>query len=174
MKSDGNAGGIGGVLRNDTRVRLIIFSVRIGAGPPILAELLAIKHNIELFQNSQWNGKSKLILESDCKVAIDPIKTPVCFSSLITSIAGFITNGWTCIRHIPRAEEMYIDEHIDWNPKIDPKILSEIKSLSDDEDDEKDAVKEIDWHSIPLEQIKPTGWDYYDKPTPRLPTIIGS
>ncbi|KAL4284472.1 hypothetical protein GQ457_16G008780 [Hibiscus cannabinus] len=103
MKSDGSAGGIGGVLRNDTRVRLITFSVRIGAGPRILAELLAIKHNIEVFQNSQWNAKSKLILESNCKVAIDwirdPIKTPVCFSSLITSI----TNGWTCIRHIPRA-----------------------------------------------------------------------
>ncbi|KAK8596186.1 hypothetical protein V6N12_064685 [Hibiscus sabdariffa] len=84
-------------------------------------------------------------------------------------------HGHPCTTRLPiRAEDLYIDEHIDWNPKIDPKLFSEIKSLSNDEDNEKDQVKEIDWHSIPLEQIIPTGWDYYDEPTPRLPTIVGS
>ncbi|KAK8990252.1 hypothetical protein V6N11_008958 [Hibiscus sabdariffa] len=84
-------------------------------------------------------------------------------------------HGHPCMTRLPiRAEDLYIDEHIDWNPKIDPKLFSEIKSFSDDEDDQKYQVKEIDWHSIPLEQIKPTGWDYYEEPTPRLPTIVGS
>ncbi|KAL4283835.1 hypothetical protein GQ457_16G008810 [Hibiscus cannabinus] len=47
--------------------------------------------------------------------------------------------GHPCMTRLPiRVEDLYIDEHIDWNPKIDHKLFSEIKSLSDDEDDEKD------------------------------------
>ncbi|TYG77547.1 hypothetical protein ES288_D03G203500v1 [Gossypium darwinii] len=69
------------------------------------------------------------------------------------------------------AADMYIDD-IDWNSKIDPKLFLEIKSISDDEEEEEE-VKRIDSFSIPLEQIKATGWEY-DEPTSRLPTIVGS
>ncbi|XP_039014145.1 uncharacterized protein LOC120144061 [Hibiscus syriacus] len=84
-------------------------------------------------------------------------------------------HGHPCKTRLPiRAEDMYIDENIDWNPKIDPKLFSELKSLSDDEDDEKDKVKDIKTFSIPLEEIKPTGWVLYEEPTPQLRTIVGS
>ncbi|XWS38595.1 hypothetical protein CRYUN_Cryun19dG0144600 [Craigia yunnanensis] len=56
---------------------------------------------------------------------------------------------------LPSAD-MYIDKDIDWNPTIDPVISSEIKAPSDD-DKEVAVIKEIDWFSIPLDQIKPTG-----------------
>ncbi|KAK8307404.1 hypothetical protein V6Z11_D03G192300 [Gossypium hirsutum] len=69
------------------------------------------------------------------------------------------------------AADMYIDD-IDWNSKIDPKLLLEIKSISDDEEEEEE-VKRIDSFLIPLEQIRATGWEY-DEPTSRLPTIVGS
>nr|KJB20945.1 hypothetical protein B456_003G173500 [Gossypium raimondii] len=70
-----------------------------------------------------------------------------------------------CTNKLPsNAADMYIDD-IDWNSKIDPKLFLKIKSISD--------VKRIDSFSIPLEQIKATGWEY-DEPTSRLPTIVGS
>ncbi|TYG92119.1 hypothetical protein ES288_A11G004800v1 [Gossypium darwinii] len=68
------------------------------------------------------------------------------------------------------AADMYIDD-IDWNSKIDPKFFLEIKSISDDEEEEEE-VKRFDSFSIPLEQIKTTGWEY-DEPTSCLPTIVG-
>ncbi|TYG77545.1 hypothetical protein ES288_D03G203300v1 [Gossypium darwinii] len=78
-----------------------------------------------------------------------------------------------CTNKLPsNAADMYIDD-IDWNSKIDPKLFLEIKSVSDDEEEEKEEVKRIDSFSIPLEQIKATGWEY-DEPTSRLPTIVGS
>nr|KJB20955.1 hypothetical protein B456_003G174300 [Gossypium raimondii] len=78
-----------------------------------------------------------------------------------------------CTNKLPsNAADMYIDD-IDWNSKIDPKLFLEIKSISDDEEEEKEEVKRIDSFSIPLEQIKATGWEY-DEPTSRFPTIVGS
>ncbi|MBA0627998.1 hypothetical protein Godav_022783, partial [Gossypium davidsonii] len=69
--------------------------------------------------------------------------------------------------------DLYIDD-VDWNSEIDPELYAEIKSLTDDEDGEKDNAKEMDWFSIPLEEIQATGWDEYEEPTPRLPSIVGS
>ncbi|TYI91332.1 hypothetical protein E1A91_D03G184500v1 [Gossypium mustelinum] len=81
-----------------------------------------------------------------------------------------------CTNKLPsNAADMYIND-IDWNSKIDPKLLLEIKSISDDEEEEEEEeeeVKRIDSFSIPLEKIKATGWEY-DEPTSRLPTIVGS
>ncbi|KAB2039090.1 hypothetical protein ES319_D03G189500v1 [Gossypium barbadense] len=79
-----------------------------------------------------------------------------------------------CTNKLPsNAADMYIDD-IDWNSKIDPKLFLEIKSISDDEEEEEEEeVKRIDSFSIPLEQIKATGWEY-DEATSRLPTIVGS
>ncbi|MFQ6657572.1 hypothetical protein Gotur_027887 [Gossypium turneri] len=67
--------------------------------------------------------------------------------------------------------DMYIND-IDWNSEIDSKLFLEIKSISDDEEEEEE-VKRIDSFSIPLEQIKATRWEY-DEPISRLPTIVGS
>ncbi|MBA0769942.1 hypothetical protein Gotri_018628 [Gossypium trilobum] len=69
--------------------------------------------------------------------------------------------------------DLYID-NIDWNSEIDPELFSEIKSLTDNENEEKDNTKEIDWFPIPLEEIQATGWDEYEEPSPRLPSIVGS
>ncbi|MBA0644714.1 hypothetical protein Goklo_028840, partial [Gossypium klotzschianum] len=60
-----------------------------------------------------------------------------------------------CTNKLPsNAADMYIDD-IDWNSKIDPKLFLEIKSISDDEEEEEE-VKRIHSFSIPLEQIKAT------------------
>ncbi|KAK5792501.1 hypothetical protein PVK06_033616 [Gossypium arboreum] len=37
---------------------------------------------------------------------------------------------------------------------------------------ERDNVREMDWFSIPLEEIQATGWGEYEEPTPRLPSIV--
>ncbi|MFQ6657570.1 hypothetical protein Gotur_027887 [Gossypium turneri] len=77
-----------------------------------------------------------------------------------------------CTNKLPsNATDMYIND-IDWNSEIDSKLFLEIKSISDDEEEEEE-VKRIDSFSIPLEQIKATRWEY-DEPISRLPTIVGS
>ncbi|MBA0863761.1 hypothetical protein Goshw_025529 [Gossypium schwendimanii] len=40
--------------------------------------------------------------------------------------------------------------------------------------DHSDNAKEMDWFSIPLEEIQAIGWDEYEEPIPRLPSIVGS
>ncbi|MBA0653327.1 hypothetical protein Goklo_020519 [Gossypium klotzschianum] len=85
-----------------------------------------------------------------------------------------IYHGFPCKNKLPsNVADLYID-NIDWNSEIDPKLFSEIKSLTDNENEEKDNTKEIDWFSIPLEEIQATGWDEYEEPSPRLPSIVGS
>ncbi|EOY24291.1 hypothetical protein QUC31_008687 [Theobroma cacao] len=76
-------------------------------------------------------------------------------------------HGFPCKKHLPSAD-LYIDANIDWNPEIDPELVSGIRSSSDNEGKEvtfnkrraaNEVVKEIDYFSIPLDQIKATGWD---------------
>ncbi|MBA0748893.1 hypothetical protein Gogos_002871 [Gossypium gossypioides] len=71
------------------------------------------------------------------------------------------------------AADLYIDD-VDWNSEIDRELFSEIKSLTDDEDGEKDNAKEMDWFSSPLEEIQATGWNEFEEAAPRLPSIVGS
>ncbi|MBA0748899.1 hypothetical protein Gogos_002877 [Gossypium gossypioides] len=85
-----------------------------------------------------------------------------------------IYHGFPCENKLPsNAADLYIDD-VDWNSKIDPELFSKIKSLTDDEDGEKHNAKEMDWFSIPLEEIQATGWDEYEEPAPRLPSVVGS
>ncbi|KAH1048209.1 hypothetical protein J1N35_038993 [Gossypium stocksii] len=85
-----------------------------------------------------------------------------------------IYHGFPCENKLPsNAADLYID-NVDWNSKIDLELFSKIKALTEDEDGEQDNAKEIDWFSIPLEEIQATGWDEYEEPAPRLPSIVGS
>ncbi|XVF10865.1 hypothetical protein REPUB_Repub07fG0219900 [Reevesia pubescens] len=81
-------------------------------------------------------------------------------------------HGFPCKKSLPSAD-MYTDKDIDWSPKIDEELFSEIKALSDDDQEEVVVAKEIDWFSIPLDQIKPTGWDEVWDYGPQLPKIVG-
>ncbi|KAL4383180.1 hypothetical protein GQ457_15G018340 [Hibiscus cannabinus] len=71
MEGNGGKGGIGGLLRNNLGICLEKFSLPIGPGPPILAELEAILHGLKLFFSSRWCEKFRLGLECDCLTAID-------------------------------------------------------------------------------------------------------
>ncbi|MBA0576812.1 hypothetical protein Golob_024100 [Gossypium lobatum] len=68
---------------------------------------------------------------------------------------------------------LYIDD-VDWNSEIDRELCSEIKSLTNDEDEEKDNAKEMDWFSSLLEEIQAIGWDEFEEAAPHLPSIVGS
>ncbi|KAE8698885.1 Phospholipid-transporting ATPase 3 [Hibiscus syriacus] len=48
----------------------------IGQGPPPVAELKAIKRGIEIFLASSWSAGNRLVVESDCKSAVEWIHTP--------------------------------------------------------------------------------------------------
>ncbi|KAG8481799.1 hypothetical protein CXB51_026422 [Gossypium anomalum] len=67
--------------------------------------------------------------------------------------------------------DLYIND-ADWNSEIDPELFSEIKALTNDEDGEKDNDKEMDWFSIPLEEIQATRWDEYEELAPCLPILF--
>ncbi|TYG45624.1 hypothetical protein ES288_D11G189500v1 [Gossypium darwinii] len=68
-----------------------------------------------------------------------------------------IYHGFPCENKLPsNVADLYID-NINCNSEIDSELFSEIKSLTDNENEEKDNTKEIDWFSIPLEEIQATG-----------------
>ncbi|KAE8714716.1 Cell number regulator 5 [Hibiscus syriacus] len=70
VTSVGLLAGIGGILRDWNRNKLMSFSEKVGP-TPILAELKAIKRGLDLFLSSEWVLKGKLIIESDCKLAVE-------------------------------------------------------------------------------------------------------
>ncbi|KAE8726265.1 hypothetical protein F3Y22_tig00007179pilonHSYRG00081 [Hibiscus syriacus] len=94
-------GGIGGVLKDSNCSILASFSMGVGPGPPMLAELKAIKQGIDVFLSSEWATKGRLILESDCRKAVDwiliPISAPTFCSSLVEEIGAYLSARVLCI-----------------------------------------------------------------------------
>ncbi|KAK8492902.1 hypothetical protein V6N12_017724 [Hibiscus sabdariffa] len=86
MVSDGSKGGIGGILRNSVGICLTSFSLPIGPGPAILAELEAIKHGLDWFFSCRESHGFRLILESDCSTALEWISNPTLFHSTFGSL----------------------------------------------------------------------------------------
>ncbi|PPD70836.1 hypothetical protein GOBAR_AA38413 [Gossypium barbadense] len=77
-----------------------------------------------------------------------------------------IYHGFPCENKLPsNAADLYIDD-VDWNSEIDRELFSETKSLTDDEDGEKDNAKEMDWFSSLLEEIQAIGWDEFEEAAP--------
>ncbi|KAE8713963.1 EMB2410 protein [Hibiscus syriacus] len=95
VRSDGLQGGIGGILRDSNGSKLISFSTAVGPGPPLFAELKAIKEGIVVFLSSHWAGKGRLVIESDCSKVVDwilrPILTPSFFRTLVGDIAALVS-----------------------------------------------------------------------------------
>ncbi|KAE8702415.1 hypothetical protein F3Y22_tig00110482pilonHSYRG00005 [Hibiscus syriacus] len=76
-------------------------------GSPAVAELKAIKRGIEIYMSSCWVKVGRLIVESDCKSAVEwvhtPAMAPVFILPLVKEISSFITDRVHSIRLIPRA-----------------------------------------------------------------------
>ncbi|GMI95175.1 hypothetical protein like AT4G29090 [Hibiscus trionum] len=87
-------GGIGGLLRDSDSTVLMSFHEAVGSGPPILAELKAIRTGLKLFLSSVWSSSGRLILESDCSVALEWIKGltsyPLCYESIVRDIQSMV------------------------------------------------------------------------------------
>ncbi|KAK8500668.1 hypothetical protein V6N12_055180 [Hibiscus sabdariffa] len=109
----GLGGGIGGILKNEFGVSLLSFSLRVGAGPPVLPEVLAIFYCIWLFVNSEFFGRCKLVVESDCKMAIDwicePANAPSCLESWVKKIAEDCVSNRFIFHHVIQAKNMEAD-----------------------------------------------------------------
>ncbi|KAE8716020.1 hypothetical protein F3Y22_tig00110156pilonHSYRG00217 [Hibiscus syriacus] len=107
VRSDGLQGGIGGILRDSNDSKLISFSTAVGPGPPLFAELKAIKEGIAVFLSSHWAGKGRLVLESDCSTVVDwilrPFLTPSFFRSLVGDIAALVSAKDILVRWVPRS-----------------------------------------------------------------------
>ncbi|KAE8681836.1 hypothetical protein F3Y22_tig00111303pilonHSYRG00038 [Hibiscus syriacus] len=110
VRGDGLQGGIGGILKDSKCYTLATFSTAVGPGPPILAELKAIKEGIDGFYSSVWAKKGKLIIETDCKNAVEwiskPHSTPTFFSALVDDIGASISDKDIFLRLIPRSCNM--------------------------------------------------------------------
>ncbi|XP_039058384.1 uncharacterized protein LOC120201940 [Hibiscus syriacus] len=107
-------GGIGGLIRDDRGLKLGTFSEKIGGGPPILAELLAIKRGLSLIEELRSFPTQRIILESDSTTALKWIKNPdVCiplFQSLVRGVATYVEGKGIISRHIVRAANWEVDE----------------------------------------------------------------
>ncbi|KAK8556729.1 hypothetical protein V6N12_003124 [Hibiscus sabdariffa] len=82
------------------------FSRHVGQVPPLLAEILAIKIDLELFSNSAWRNVDRVIVESDSKVVVEWILNPVIctgiFSPLVKEIVSLMGSNPISFRHISR------------------------------------------------------------------------
>ncbi|KAJ0019946.1 hypothetical protein Pint_30981 [Pistacia integerrima] len=66
--------------------------------------------------------------------------------------------------------DMFIDE-IDWNAEIDPAIFPGLGECSGDDEEEQEEEEEkekknvnvVNSFDVPWHQIKPTGWDLYER-----------
>ncbi|KAE8666395.1 Surfeit locus protein 5 subunit 22 of Mediator complex [Hibiscus syriacus] len=85
----------------------------VGPGLPILTELKAIKEGLGFFYSSNWAKKGRLIIESDCKCAVDWIlklqPAPSFFSDLVEDIEALITAKGVVLRWIPRSCNLEAD-----------------------------------------------------------------
>ncbi|GMJ14073.1 hypothetical protein HRI_005076500 [Hibiscus trionum] len=104
---NGNGGGIGGILRDPEGKTLMTFSEPTGSGPPILAELLAIRFGLALFSALYPGNNQRLILECDCQTTVNWISNPeLCspiFKEIVLEIGRLSKIGVRRIRIIPRA-----------------------------------------------------------------------
>ncbi|KAK8578750.1 hypothetical protein V6N12_069094 [Hibiscus sabdariffa] len=105
--------GVGGVLRDAKGSILMEFSLSIGVGSALLADILAIKLAVEHFVNSPWVNRSRLIVESDSKVVVDWVSNPSLLSpfflKFVQGISSFFTDGRCSIRHIQRVQNVSAD-----------------------------------------------------------------
>ncbi|KAK8995707.1 hypothetical protein V6N11_075967 [Hibiscus sabdariffa] len=89
--------GVGGVLRDENGSTLMEFSLSIGYGSALMAEIVAIKFAVERFTSSQWANRSRLVVESDSKTSVDWVLNPSLasplFSKLVQGISPFFIEG---------------------------------------------------------------------------------
>ncbi|KAK8492261.1 hypothetical protein V6N13_003412 [Hibiscus sabdariffa] len=105
--------GVEGVLRDSNGLILLDFSHSIGAGSVLLAELLAVKHAVEIFVKSLWAKRFRLIVESDSKCAVEWISSPLVvdplFCKVVEDISSFFVEGRWFIRYIRREQNVSVD-----------------------------------------------------------------
>ncbi|XP_039059983.1 uncharacterized protein LOC120203908, partial [Hibiscus syriacus] len=106
VNRDWKSSGIGGILRDEKNKVLGSFSISSGPGPPGLAELKAIQTGIGFFMESEWEGKGRLIIESDSAIAVNWIKNtgdcPVLFFQLVRKIVNSVLERNIIIRFVKR------------------------------------------------------------------------
>ncbi|KAK8632654.1 hypothetical protein V6N13_073040 [Hibiscus sabdariffa] len=104
--------GVGGVLRDENGSTLMEFSLSIGYGSALMAEIVAIKFAVERFTSSQWANRSRLVVESD-NTSVDWVLNPSLasplFSKLVQGISPFFIEGRWSIRHIRRIQNVHAD-----------------------------------------------------------------
>ncbi|GMJ10130.1 hypothetical protein like AT4G29090 [Hibiscus trionum] len=113
MLADRGAGGIGGLARDHMKRILFQFSEGCGPGPPVLAELLAIKRGLELLLSEQSCNRGRPIIESDSSLAINWINKnddcPAVFSRLVNDIAEVGKSRGCIFSIIPRVRNIDAD-----------------------------------------------------------------
>ncbi|GMI85697.1 hypothetical protein like AT2G04420 [Hibiscus trionum] len=106
-------GGIGGLLRDSKGSILSSFAETYGAEPPTVVELMTIKHIIRFFLSSSWSEKYRLIIESDCKTAVEWINgikvAPLTVLQLIRELSQTIKDRGIFVHFIYRGCNLEAD-----------------------------------------------------------------
>ncbi|GMI80645.1 hypothetical protein like AT2G34320 [Hibiscus trionum] len=108
------SGGVGGLLRNNKGDVLFEFSESTNIAPPAVLEFEAMDRGIRKFLNSPWAKNSRLIVESDCQVAVDwcleKVAPPVPFRERILNLAALARTRGICFRWIARSCNIKADK----------------------------------------------------------------
>ncbi|GMJ11562.1 hypothetical protein HRI_004825400 [Hibiscus trionum] len=111
--SDGTKAGIGGTIRVHDGSSISSFSEQCPGGPPIIAEIVAMKAGLDLALSLDACKGLRLILKSDCSEAVnwvsDPSSAPVSMRSLVQDVSDLCSKISAFVRWIPRAENSAAD-----------------------------------------------------------------
>ncbi|KAK8500856.1 hypothetical protein V6N12_076210 [Hibiscus sabdariffa] len=106
LSSSCEAGGLGGLLRDENGRTLFQFLESCGRGPPALIELQAEKLGVDLFLRSEWSTMHRLVVESDCKLVTDWLLRvsvpPFCFVRMVEGMVSTISNKGILVHWVPR------------------------------------------------------------------------
>ncbi|KAL4285443.1 hypothetical protein GQ457_16G011680 [Hibiscus cannabinus] len=106
LSSSREAGGLGGLFRDENGRTLFQFSESCGSGPAALIELQAVKLGMDLFLRSDWSTKLRLVLESDCKLVTDWLLRvsvpPFCFVCMVEDMVHTISSRGILVHWVPR------------------------------------------------------------------------
>ncbi|GMI76552.1 hypothetical protein like AT3G25270 [Hibiscus trionum] len=105
-QSDGMCG-VGGLLRDHNGNPVGTFSERRSPAPPLIVEVWAIERGLRLCLSDGWFRKARVMVESDCKKAVDLILKeaiiPVHLSGLVRGIREIVSRYGCMLKWIPRS-----------------------------------------------------------------------
>lgn len=110
-KQESLLAGLAGVARNSQGQWIMGFKSKAMADSSLMAELLAIRHGLQLVAQQGWE---RVILISDCKEAVNVVNSTYKISGSYINLILYLTAGYWWVNSQTRAFGSRVDVLMDW------------------------------------------------------------